>query len=1833
MPQINDPVLSPPKKKRPPAPFLTDTTATAIAAKTLAQRVGHFPPATVDTHPNTVASLAISGIPNYMIKTIGPKLEAAWRFVQERDTAGGQPGVLTPYRLAALSLPVDQQAAAHATINSLQQLTPDELQIVLASATAAVSSQGTLDPNESEFNKVVGGAAGLVGIVGHTIGAGFHAIGTGLDTIHAGGLHTALDYGLGKVEQGLTVAGRGAEELVAIPLEALSQVQDKPTNWSDTLQFWNMKKDDPLTQASFDIAGQDINAPENQRLRTSLNFLAGFGGQVAFGELLGGAGELLHKPYESGGLVRSETWANSPLGDHFFGKVNELLSKTPEKERIGTLLAASEHADPLLARDLVDAFDAGGGVANLNGALNAMRRAFVDHVTDVPTDARIADVRDNLRGVTDKLLDEHIAPDEQAFFEGEKLRLEKLLQNLTNDQGQFRWPKVNSIRGVFKGAPGTSWVSKVVDAIYPDKPSGVDLTKLTDNLPHSSPIWSPLDPRRPVDWLDHNADVLGKILRAAGVDRPTIAVRIGEMLRVDTRGAYFKWLDSMADDISLAARDSVPPDVIHQATRWFRTPEEARIRAPLTEDAVTPDGRTVSATHNVLETPSGKPLPTQENEYAATARTPNMQAIKEVSSAVRESERHFLRGYPSRFVKGLTHVATGISRPLIVAIKGPAIFLGIQVDQALTNLFFGYNPVDAIGRGVSTLYRKGISVFPGGVPVDTVEARAIAQELLTPTTSIDTTHGIGMLARSTVGRLLSTDAPVSGTDLGQIVSDLTTEPTEYVQSPIGSFADRFMRQETTVAENIAVSNGLFYELDHLRSSRMVRSLAADGPEITATRMLNPRISPELNDFYTKQLKPTLDEAGVSLPDFLDAKMRQLEQIAGGDPRLMEAISSGKWTVRDQVPTGAGDEYLLAQDELAQVTEAIKAQPNGTIRAELYRHRSDILDQLDAMDTGAKDYISMEDKSAVAGALLDRARTGDYQFPPRVLKEIPRSILTGDESAIRTGAMARYQRIMYGALRPMSKADILLTRGSLFEQSFSKAYMALREAGWPEDRAVAAAQARASFVVRDLLHDLGNKTSFQRTLANEVPFLPAWQKSLYRWFYKIPERIGGGFGAASLPVGYALEANMLKEVTGLLKSSGVMQTVTEPDGSKHDVLVIPNPARLLDWIPGLHVMPNQAVVSDPGHLLIALRFIGGEVPGLSPQAQFALGAAASKFGGAFKTLNNIVTIDGAFTPQIPGSALLTRVWETAFGEVPPWLIGASKKFQEYVVNRAHDAALRYAFTELAKQGIKPPNPADYSDKSSYYDARDKYWGRLDSTANESYLGIGVTYLLSSVASPASFTPTTQEEQAWKKFLATNGLTGERTAEDYALIDKHLGPHPESLAFNVSMYTPDSKWPKTDTGYQQFKAAISRGDIQVQTYDQYRATVALAQEWSYRDEAAHRALVAAGLGNWNNMSAVEKLANQGKYIAATQDSWDNFSEFLDGNKAASDLYNANQSDAGKAFDKIHEIEASRYDLISAGKNPDKMEQAVYDQLAKATGYGKTEDEHVAWYKADVMNGYYDKTHTIYAQIDKVKASGDPDTSAQLNALYDQLRKVNNSYTGGVKKGGETYPSPQEYQFSKLTPKQQDAKVQGWAQEPPAWLSEYEFLTTYGQAAGPQVQTYFEYEKNVQASFDKGTAKLSTSSNEYAAWKTWQAKALAYGAQKIGATAVAVQRLEAAPPVVRMDAAGTLPAGPNMAWIVENTRIVAHRIAAHGYSVTGTSAYAEYERGVIEGRIDQMRDPSSKYYDRAVDVFWTRQANDTGITDDHALYRKVLFGAEPSFTIRPDYTAEDSTARKVS
>jgi hypothetical protein len=1394
------------------------------------------------------------------------------------------------------------------------------------------------------------------------------------------------------------------------------------------------------------------------------------------------------------------------------------------------------------------------------------------------------------------------------------------IEALSNRRPQIKWPRVASVRGVLKGGPATSWTSKILKGIYENRLENIgDLTHLTDNLRDGRTWWNPRDRSKPADFAETTLDDVRKKMSAAGVDNQTIIRRLGEYTEIRSEGDYFDWRDRISTDLENVLHDKIPPEELYDITHNLRNPEAGRSRAEY-ETTIVKNGRPVKIQTKVLETTEGQPRPFVEPEFASSARGPEIARLREANSFWRNVAQKSGLRVPYDWVRNINRMATNVARIGILAFK-PKILFSIHASQMLMMQILGAVEPGAgfIPRIFERLRREGAMALPGGVIVDFDAAYTLAEKyfpsLSRTREAAEAFHG------------------VDPRDIGQSYMNVAgVEPTTSVPVPTGAFRAKFLEGKTTPEENYAWAKDQHAEFQKYNNSPMTQSLIMDGVDATVEKMVSG--TGDLRDFYETTEKPNLYESygrptgPAELKETLLNLNNLINEISGGDPSVRQFIATGKWT-------GTPINKALRAEVLQEEARALSGTQTGNYYMDLAVNAKiiDLETKAAAITDRPTMHIEMDDQQAVTNELLNRAATGKYQIPSRVYREVPRSAVEGLEIAqlAEGNIIDKIQSIAYRAMRWWSPAELALTKGTFWESSWLKWRDRFLRTGVDVKTAEAEAQARAHFETRDWLHDTGNRSSLQASLKNDIPFMHAWQKVLWTWFYKVPTYIGGDLGPASTLLGASLLKHEYDALRDILKASGALRTYKDAEGKEHETLVIPNPLQLLSWFPGIKVS-DELNIADPWHLLIPIRVIHGEVPTVSPQLSYLIDFAADRNAPILKSINRIITKDGAFSPTVPGTDVLTSVWEATTGTTPPWAIGRSKKYQQYVIDRTKDQALRYAFSELAQGGYLPPNPADFSTPQEYNQARDDYWARADALSKQYYHGLMLMHNISLTSSIMSFTPTTEEEQAYRAFLDQNSIKlGEpRTPEQNALIDKYLGDHPESLAYATSMYRTNAKWPK-DKSYEAFKNGIASGDIQIKSPDQYRAALATAQEWGYFNEASRSALEQAGLGSWNSMSPQQQLRNWGARNAALDPVWDNFNDFLDGDPEAKKLWEANASEYSKLQNKIHDIEASR--ALLGDKVADAKIDALYAQLQKTTGYGKTKEEHLTWYRAVPFSEYMDKVTAVYDKIDAIYASRAPNTSELVAGQYDKLRELNASYAKGVTApDGSRYPSPEEFAFTRKSPDDQLGSRTKWAELPPSYLSEYQLNVVYGIKPTPKTSKYLAQESKVQNYFDAKTKGLSHSSNEYADWVAWRDKALGALAGNIGGTAERIRKLESDIPAGRLEEAGILPDNKTMDWIVANARNIAARVHAEGYSVAGTSKFAEYYRGYIEGYIDQIRNPDSDIYNREVDIFFRKQTKATGITDQHALYREVLWGTPSGFFLPYDFSYEEKVAGAV-
>lgn len=1805
----------------------------------IARRAGMFDMETVNRHPVTVAGLVTSSVSDRALQTLAPRINDAWNYVSMKESIDGEPASTVQMRLSALS-----QEDPIAAVNALEEyrnLDADQRAALLAVVQSNIGAANT-SGTDAIFDTILPGAGtvvkGVLGVADWVLSPGVTAVAAGLDAV---GLDAAADV----VEEAkfssmaehagnaLGFATRVATVPAAATISAWNELQGKETNWANIIPRWGVEEDEPLTQAAFDFFEIDISDPRYQRHRTGANLTAAIVGDVFLGKGLAKLGRLVTLPSGYGGFRTVAQWTDAWGGRRAAARASAIMDNVVAdagERAVALINSTSRPINARLAHNMATAhLAAGGGKAGAK----AIRQSLREWMDDIPTDANVAEVTRQLDEVNEKLTrvdpSDELIPDRIEALQTEKLRLQARLDNMSQWEDIYEWPKFYGAKGVVLGEEPATFATRVLDNVFRGQLER--LSNVIDDLPYNPVITSRWAPERHVGWAQDNIETLGKFMRRAKVPRDIIRRRVAGYFDITTRQDFYDWMTGVADDIRLSLRreGQLTDDQIMAATRMFdETAVSGSSASRITTTAVV-DGQTVRVSRPPITSSTGKPRPSQPNELLTEVSLSNLNNAVEARKFWNRVQNN-PKG--NRLWKGsvtmnrwATRTFTKVVKPTVLLTSMGPIFSITEFDQMIRGLINGYKPLgirrrfiaqqrryaaagytktghtvlDAFGGTVMALRQRGLALLPGGITGD-----ANIMSRWSRRTNVDP----GLQPAEAYGSMFD-----------QVLGD--TPDSIWVDTP--AHVSRAVNKN----QALEVGRGVYNQITHLADDWMARLVAkygADGAyDVIRARRLTQSQLDEIDE-----LVALWAEDGTDLRTALQRKEEQIVQVTMGDPELRRVIHSHRWETDEAVDTLPASvqkriEHLQAEIKLAKEA-ADKASKAGDLRVarQMLARKRKLHRMIGKERRKAVPHMLLEDDRGIINRILDNHENSGTPLPPQYQKQLRRGVMAPDGLLDQSDSLStRYAELIYKGYRHVGKADIALTRGSMRFQEYNRIYRRLRRMGLSDEAADAMAQARSTFVTKDINYDLAARTTLQKQFANIFWFAPAWQEGLVTWLYKLPKKIGGSM-PGSVFIGYALGAKTIEDFIELAEFLGISREVEDADGNTRRVLSIPNP---VGFLPGASNMVDMDINS--------LNIIARGLPGLTnPQLQVGLETAADHLGEPFKTVNEMVN---SFSFRVGGVDKATKVYEAIYGEPPPWTIGESRAWQQYIVDRNRDRALMYAFAELTNEGVVAPNPNDFEDRKEYALARDAYWSELDEKADEFHDGINYTTLSSAFLGPRAHVPRNDEYEQWREFLDKHDLRGERDEEDYKLINKYLAKHPESLAFNVSMWDSEaSNWPEEE-GFEAFENAVTSGDVVMKSYEDFRGTIALQQQWAYHNDAVQQALNRSGLKGWNQMTVRQQLLHQGEYNAATEEAWDNFELFLENDNVANRLYEKYRSERSRIFEKVQQIELDRDELILDGKDPDEIISKMYDRGEDAK-YGKSKEEKRDWFKGRVMGKYYEELDEYYDKLDRLERSDNPNAAKLKGQVYDQIRNVLNAQEP-VKRGGTTFPLPEAYAFYSKDPDQQERQRVEWALLPPQYLSDFQYQTVYGKKPNTQVQYFMDFERQVMNRFYEGTDKLSYGSLDYESWERWRDNELARGARVIGPAAQDFLKLYKSPPGVRLYRTEIMPQTPAFKWLHDQVALIATRLNAKGLSLRGSSEMAQYQRGQLAGFIDQTRDPDSAYYSETMDEWWDQMARTWAVNHDgelpsnHQLYRETLFGAPEAFAV--DYSQEDSVARMVS
>lgn len=254
--------------------------------------------------------------------------------------------------------------------------------------------------------------------------------------------------------------------------------------------------------------------------------------------------------------------------------------------------------------------------------------------------------------------------------------------------------------------------------------------------------------------------------------------------------------------------------------------------------------------------------------------------------------------------------------------------------------------------------------------------------------------------------------------------------------------------------------------------------------------------------------------------------------------------------------------------------------------------------------------------------------------------------------------------------------------------------------------------------------------------------------------------------------------------------------------------------------------------------------------------------------------------------------------------------------------------------------------------------------------------------------------------------------------------------------------------------------------------------------------------------------------------------------------------------------------------------KLKDLAYSAL-DSTGKQSELARGVSWWFDKVNSPYYDKLDKLYEKLDATNDRDKPLVYQEIRNLADRYSRawVNDKHP----EWGE-FPSPEEYVFAKLSPKDQELQIGQWAALPAHFLTEFQREQVgYDIPEGRQKEAseLANYITTERYDLKKWAAQndIYPSSTAYADREAKMEKGFADRAEELGLDAYWKQMNR--PTYERVGEALNLDArSPLWTWAAEQAANLRAQIEAEDYSPGGTSDIAKRAHTWLANNIEKVR-----------------------------------------------------------
>lgn len=1503
--------------------------------------------------------------------------------------------------------------------------------------------------------------------------------------------------------------------------------------WND---FRGIKPDNPAYQANqelgnfvgqwilLDVVGGVARGAKAGRAGPALPEgealpLGRFYGRPGYGakEMYGQIGARVHEFVSDGGPLKrtdqpGEGWLKTGRGNKFLNELDRIITNEPNP-------TAALQTQMKMPAELAERM---GRTTSRAERI----RAFLDTVSGKPDTQLMLRQASELRGV-DAALERPTPPEpmEQANLLVRKAELERALKYPTPAEPIYQWPKPSLARRVItdstKAHPALGPLSDFEHALavafdpsihFPHIPGWLNTSRFFDVI-GSTKVFNWLRTDAPSDAKTRNADLIKVYFKRAGVPEPFIRRAIQGMEGIVTDEQFFQWAKDVGGILRNESKTIYPRFRDEIGTIWDREASEQHrleVERKPNIDGVDVNVQTQVIPKTRLDPATGKTQttsqPSIEAELADHFYLPSVERLVNGSSRIQNmlawaqergggaEKAHDL----ARMLGAVSPFATAVFKPLILVTRVPALILRTQFEQYLRNTQYGYRGL------VSTPRRFDIPLPFGDDPLLVQFGKQYIDRGLALPDDL-----------STLGTLLRTTYRSGGEktfrefELWKPSPDGTIKPT----ADLGAYRDGVVFQMgklhlSPTGRKIAATNSVDGFVKWLKSDEWDATMARSSfdPILKASDWADEGLT--LDQMYRRW--------GQGLKDYVN-------QITGGREDLRRAIVTGKWKhkrpPRGETPAiipGVAPELNDAQYLLShQLTEAenllrrsLDSGDEMEIRAALeLRDRLTTKLRLEGLKGRGGKSVALADRERFAKELQQAVGDGDY-VPPRTVAGLgyyEPSNAAGARSITVSTARRLYRGIGPLSLRSAGKADVALTRGSLYFQVARNEYDRLLSLGWTKREARAHAQTRAAAMTSDMMYDLAARTSAQRFLRNTSYFFPAYQELLTTWLVKIPSQ-------AYWPVGATILYERAHLVHNLMKDLGVIKV----DSTGTEIVPIPGVANMLSKlgnIKGLQFLKtlDPKVVQDiVSFKAKGINLIGQGWPSLGTQYKAALDLMAHHN-------KTIAALDAALSPfgieTTIAPASFNYFWEAMTGDPSP-LEFLSPRQQDQFHDLAIDDAAKQAWAEIGP----PPKITDFGITDAKTDtparekqfraAADKWREKVGFRAKEIYRawqftrGLGATFSLAAL----HVTDTYREEsyKFFNKFMPDKPKYGTPEYGAWkdkvdAWIENYMGDHPNSYAYFTTKSLLGDKVREplfpTTADNAQFQKYYT-GEMKAANLGEFldKAFYQEARRWHLAD--VQREMDQIGT------DAPTLLANGFTRHEVTDDAvavWNAWKS-----------QNAFRDIAGEQDGQFRRWAlANHVTLTSAATEAKYQAASLLRSLAQSTATGGLRDRDwrkvtgqlvgiwydeaspnftpptdpvtkgIAWYSKNVLSPYLEATGKLYEKAGKLTASG-----ADPGDIYDQIRAINNQWAKkNLRYGGAAYPSPEEVFWGNLNPAEQREKRIGWATRPTSWLTDFQ-RNKAGYPSNPKADDYFNWKTQRDNEFYSLVQKqgISTSSNAY-------------------------------------------------------------------------------------------------------------------------------------------------------